>query len=133
MKRTALALSVVFLLAAGCNKASDSDVDNLIDDWTALWDGYLKVITDNKADPDKAVAEGQKYIDANQEKIKKVAKVFGMRGTEKQIDRVKKASESIGEKQKKTSEELGEAWAGKEQYAKWLEQAQKFSNQMMGQ
>ncbi len=91
-------LGVTFILAllfvgAACNKASDADVDEGIQLWNELWDGYFAALESNKADPDKMVAAGQKFIDDNKAKIEKINKIFNKKGTQDQIDKVKKAIE----------------------------------------
>lgn len=92
MRKLALVLSVAFLLA-GCNRASESDVDEGISLWNELWDGYFKALDDNKADPDKMVAAGQKFLDDNQDRISKINTIFNKKGTDSQINKVKRAVE----------------------------------------
>ncbi len=131
MRTTALALSFVLLLGVGCNKASEKDVDTLIAGLEELWTGYLKALTDNKADPAKALAEGQKFIDANKAKIEKVAKVFSMKGTQAQIDKVKKAYDTQIEKAGTALGELSEAWGDNaDALQKLRDQVEKFESDM---
>jgi hypothetical protein len=86
------AISTAFLLA-GCNRASDQDVDKMIDLWNQVYDGYLKVIEANQKDPKKAIEEGKKYIDTDA-KVKELGKMGNLKGTQAQVDRFTKAVEA---------------------------------------
>jgi len=125
MRKLALGIAIA-LVAVACNKASDKDVDQLIDDTRSVFEGYFKTLQDNKADPKKAVEEGQKYIDANQDKIAKINKVFNKRGSQAQIDKAKAAMEEIGEMIRTEGEKAGEIFAGD------MESAQKAQAQLTG-
>jgi hypothetical protein len=123
MRSAALALSFVLLLGAGCNKASDKQVDELIVTLNEVWTGYLKVLADNRADPARALAEGQRYIDEHQDRVDSIAAVFHMKGTQAQIDKVKRAYDTNTERVKEALAELAADWA--------LEARQKLSDQVV--
>jgi len=76
-----------------------------------VFEGYFKTLQDNKADPKKAVEEGQKYIDANQDKIAKINKTFNMRGSKEQIKKIEAAMKEISDMAVSEAEKLGDMFA----------------------
>ena len=72
LKKLFIAVCVVSIFAIACGKvASEEDVKKSIDGITSAYEGYYKVLEDNKDDPNKAIEEGKKYIESKRADLEK--------------------------------------------------------------
>ena len=76
-KSSMTALAFIFAVAYCGGGPSDGDVKEATEGIKSVYEGFFQVLEENKADPDQAIAEGEKYIESNKDKLRAHGKVLG--------------------------------------------------------
>jgi len=93
----AAAAVLVAVLASGCDRVSDAEVDQAIAGWTQVWSDYLDAVEQAVPEgPDAMIAAGERQIAASQGSIDRVRGLLARRGTQAQIERVRRAIDKDG-------------------------------------
>ncbi len=107
-KSLVIALTMVTaLLFSSCGGASDKDVKGSIDGIKGEYTGLFKVLEENKANPKKALEEGEKYVEANKDKLKAYGKVFGGGVKPSQVEMIKAFQTEIQTISREAGKKLG--------------------------
>ncbi len=112
-KSLIIALTMVTaLLFSSCGGGpSDKDLKGSIDGIKGVYTGLFKVLEENKANPNKALAEGEKYVEANKDKLKGYGKVFGGGVKASQVEMINTFKTDIQTMSREAGKKLGPSFA----------------------